>query len=144
MKNIKAVEVIKALPGLEIGDVLSREDSNSNFELNVEEITKSYSAKRHISLSQSLLNKDEFKAIEWFVQKPSYIARLEAENKEMASVLNKYESRIAEKITEYTKKENELKGKLNDIYLSGESMEWADEALTVYHNMIDLLKKIVA
>ena len=66
MNNIKTVEVIKALPGLEVGDILTRNDGNSNFELNVEEITETYSAKRHISISQTLLNKEEFKAIEWF------------------------------------------------------------------------------
>ena len=136
MKNIKSVEVIKSLTGLEQGDVLTRKDSNSNFELNVETVTETYSAKRFISLSEELLNKEEFKAIEWFTPKIT--------NKQARERLEILETRIETKLAEYKAKFAEIDEKLKEDKYLGELIEWADEAQTVYHNLIDLLEKIKA
>jgi len=154
MNNIKTIEVVKPLTGLEAGDVLTRMDNQSNFELDVEEVTESYSVKRHISISQSLLNKEGFKAVEWFNKiktNREIIADLTAElalHKEMkdqtADRLKLITSRIDEKLKEYQSKYSEIDRNFQSNRYFGENVEWADEEMTVYHNMIDLLNKIRA
>lgn len=162
MNNIKTVEVVKALPGLEVGDTLTRLTPNDNFELRVETVTDTYTAKRVISLSETLLNKDEFKAIEWF--KPvktnkQRIAELEKENSELRDRIvslveaaskedwksdrfNLISKRIESKILDYTKEFGKIESILNKNLYSQDYEEYANEALTVYKNMIDLLKEI--
>jgi chromosome segregation ATPase len=191
MNNIKTIEVVKPLTGLEVGDVLTRNDSNSNFELDIEVagdlLGVPYTAQRFISLSASLLNIDEFKPIEYFEDPEprkkfklgDYAVKLEEqidelsesvmfhnkENYELKKVisalkddlasemkctsnlkenLDRLYNRVDEKLKEYTEKELQYKEELEDRFISGERVEWADEALTVYTNMIDLLKKLVA
>ena len=161
MNNIKTVKVISQLTGLEVGDILTRKDNQSPFELLVETCTETYSAKRHIVLSEELLNYDEFKAIEWFTDKPltnkqkicslieelaqgqSRYNELVKENEELTSILSKIDKRIQYKRDEFAKKVQELDKELADKLLCGERIEWADEALTVYTNMLELLDKIV-
>lgn len=162
MNNIKTVEVVKALPGLEVGDTLTRLTPNDNFELRVETVTDTYTAKRVISLSETLLNKDEFKAIEWF--KPvktnkQRIAGLEKENSELRDRIvslveaaskedwksdrfNLISKRIESKILDYTKEFGKIESILNKNLYSQDYEEYANEALTVYKNMIDLLKEL--
>jgi len=168
MNNIKTVKVISQLTGLEVGDILTRKDNQSPFELLVETCTETYSAKRYIVLSEELLNHDEFKAIEWFVEKPltnrQRIEKLEGqlkdaeekmeqgqknytavlnENEKLLALLTKIDKRIQYKRDEFSKKVQELDKELADKILCGERIEWADEALTVYVNMLELLDKIV-
>jgi len=161
MKNIKTIEVTSQLPGLEVGDTLTRKDSESNFELIVETVTDNYTAKRYISLSPSLINKDEFKATEWFETiktNKQKIAELEKDKTLLLDELNKanlerceyrdivlkYEARISEKMKEFDEKYTELSNKVSNEVMSAEEQEWADEALTVWYNMSDLLKKVIA
>jgi hypothetical protein len=147
MNNIKTVEVIKALPGLEAGDTLTRKDGDSNFELNIETITEDYSAVRHISISQSLLNKEEFKAIDWFEKRTpnkEKIASLEKELYLTSKRLELIEKRIDSKINEFEKEFNRVENNFADGMYFGEAEQWADESMTVHYNMIDLLKKIKA
>ncbi len=162
MNNIKTVEVIKALPGLEVGDTLTRLNADSNFELKVETVTDTYTAKRIISISESLLNKDEFKAVEWFnpiKTNKQRITELEQENanlrdKIVASIerecieLKKEEQldtvlkRIDTKIVDYTKESSIIEKKLDSNRYSQDYEEYAMEALTVYRNMITLLEEL--
>lgn len=153
MSNIKTIEVIKPLTGLEVGDVLTRSSNEYNFELDVETagevIGVPYTAQRFISLSESLINIDEFKAIEWFedkeeIENEDYWKSRFAEITEAEIKLKTILGRIDEKLEEYKAKQAEQVDILEDKYISGERVEWADEALTVYHNMIDLLEKLKA
>jgi hypothetical protein len=155
MSNIKTVEVIKALPGLEIGDTLTRVNKQDNFELNVETITDTYSAKRVISISESLLNKQEFKATEWFSDRNTYskekINQMQSQidylKKELANddaLLSKYESRIAEKLEQFRNEYARVEKAIANGEYEGELLWSADESLTVHYNMIDLLEKIIA
>jgi hypothetical protein len=160
MKNIKTVEVIKALPGLEVGDTLTRKSSEFNFELDVETVGDvngdPYTAQRFISLSAPLINKDEFKAIEWFTPKVVYnkskAFELEKEVdflKEQVSITyKKYDklmTNIESKITEFNSKLEKEKEFTNSEYKrTGYLPEYAGEATTVYTNMISLLKAILA
>lgn len=173
MSNIKTLEVVSALPGLEVGDTLTRADSNSNFELNVETITEDYTAKRNIEVSPSLINKDEFKAIEWFTPYKSNkqiiadlkerVEELKAandltnelyytslKNRTALSYENDYLSRIKNRIDAKLEEfENKEKCILNMFYeggniFSAETTEELDQAQLVYSNMIDLLKKLKA
>jgi DNA repair ATPase RecN len=71
---------------------------------------------------------------------------LESEERYCATLeeyVSKIDRRIGEKIDEYETKLSDLKEKvLDDEFYSGEVIEWADEAMTVYYNLIDLLKKL--
>lgn len=162
MNNIKTVEVVKALPGLEVGDTLTRLNADSNFELRVETVTDSYTAKRIISISETLLNKDEFKAIEWFnpiKTNKQRIVELEKENVELRNKLVSFISkenltagkeerldnilkRIDTKIIDYTKEFAKIQDRLNSDLFSQDYEEYANEAMTVYKNMITLLKEL--
>lgn len=159
MNNIKTVEVVKALPGLEVGDTLTRLNADSNFELRVETVTDSYTAKRIISISETLLNKDEFKAIEWFnpiKTNKQRIEELEKENESLRKSLeiwkkdsktsfekyNKIFTRIMTKINDYGKEYSDIEDKLNSNLFSQDYEEYANEAMTVYKNMITLLKEL--
>ena len=138
MNNIKTVEVVKALPGLEVGDTLTRLNADSNFELRVETITDSYTAKRIISISETLLNKDEFKAIEWFNPIKTNKQRIEELQLKLDTILK----RIDTKIVDYTKEYAKVEDRLNSNLFSQDYEEYANEAMTVYKNMITLLKEL--
>lgn len=158
MNNIKTVEVVKALPGLEVGDTLTRLTPNDNFELRVETVTDTYTAKRVISLSEALLNKDEFKAIEWFKPIKTNKQRIEELEKENAELRNKLVNeisngqfnqfsakilnRINTKISDYAKEYAKIEDILNSNLFSQDYEEYANEAMTVYKNMITLLKEL--
>ena len=69
------------------------------------------------------------------------------ENEMFAADVKKYDEllkRIDTKRSEFEVKLNELEQQLEDDLVAGESIEWADEAMTVYYNLIDLLKKLTA
>lgn len=163
MKNIKTVEVIKALPGLEVGDTLTRKSSEFNFELDVETVGdvngNPYTAQRFISLSAPLINKDEFKVIEWFTPKTVYNKSkvLEAEIEILNDQLKYIEKAFYETTENYSKlllnidaKLDEFEEKLDKVKevtkieynRTGVLPRNADEATTVFTNMIDLLKKL--
>lgn len=162
MNNIKTVEVVKALPGLEVGDTLTRLTPNDNFELRVETVTDTYTAKRVISLSETLLNKDEFKAIEWFKPIKTNKQRIEELEKENAELRNRIVKlidedskkfgkeerldnilkRIDTKMLDYTKEFAKIQDRLNSDLFSQDYEEYANEAMTVYKNMITLLKEL--
>ena len=50
----------------------------------------------------------------------------------------------AAKLSEFETKLAQLNKELDEDLIAGESIEWADEAMTVYYNLIDLLKKLTA
>ena len=81
MKNIKSIEVIKEIYGLEVGDILTRKDGNSLFEIKEQmNYEDGGTMLRSISLSESMISKDYFKTIEWFENietNKQKIARLE-------------------------------------------------------------------
>jgi len=81
--------------------------------------------------------------IEELAQGQSRYNELVKENEELISILSKIDKRIQYKRDEFAKKVQELDKELADKLLCGERIEWADEALTVYANMLELLDKIV-
>lgn len=157
MKNIKTLEVISELPGLEVGDTLTRKDSDSDFVLNVETVTEAYTAKRFISLSPSLINKDEFKAIEWFepvVTNKQKIAVLEAKIKELNSKLECASSaevdlavlrgKMVTKRREFNDKVTKITNRIEKEILTQGQMDYANEGLTVLANLIEYTDKLLA
>jgi len=162
MNNIKTIEVIKPTLGLNVGDTLSREDANSNFTHKSEVIGDDYSSTSSISVSENYIDIDNFRIIEWFSMPmesvdlmysdmKDEIEKWKSEYYKLNDNLDLYKERIDlinkrvyTKIEEYKQKLSELDKEMNDKFISGESIEWADEAFTVYHNMVELLEKIIA
>lgn len=152
MNNIKSIEVVNPVYGLNVGDVLTRETSEDSFSFSAEHVGEDYTYSRSISLSPSLITKDDFVAIEWFEQKKTkrqiieeleqkLTDSIERENS-VAAAHDKLLNRIDSKLKEYRLKFEEISTNVeNGVYLN-ESFDWADEAMTVYHNMIELLEKL--
>lgn len=161
MNNIKTIEVVKPVFGLGVGSQLTRANDTLPFEFKSETISDGFTSTKSVSISEESVNRDSFKAIEWFAEKPltnkqkicslieelaqgqSRYNELVKENEELISILSKIDKRIQYKRDEFAKKVQELDKELADKLLCGERVEWADEALTVYANMLELLDKIV-
>ena len=149
------------------GDVLTREYGHDNFVLNESTIGEEFSSNRTVSLSPSLINKDEFKAIEWFVDKDMHKKNKVAKLKEEISALNaeldgaykgwirdvekleadaagkqKMEKLIDEKLEEFNIELEKAKMILNKENIGAMEVEAENEKLVVYTNMIYLLKTI--
>lgn len=168
MNNIKTIEVVKPVFGLNVGDRLNKDLTDGNFYLAEGCNGEGYSFTRVVSVKSDSVDKENFKVVEWIEPKPltnrqrieqlegqlkdaeenmelgqkNYTAILK-ENEEMLALLTKIDKRIQYKRDEYSKKVQELDKELADKLLCGERIEWADEALTVYANMLELLDKIV-
>lgn len=160
MNNIKTIEVVKPVFGLGVGSQLTRANDALPFEFKSETISDGFASTKSVSISEESVNRDSFKAIEWFAEKPltnkqkicslieelaqgqSRYNELVKENEELISILSKIDKRIQYKRDEFAKKVQELDKELADKLLCGERIEWADEALTVYANMLELLDKI--
>lgn len=165
MKNIKAIELIKPAFGLDKGSVLSRLAPNELFTYSNETVGDNYNSKTSVSVSESVLSHDIARAIDWFKNKRSakhviqeqeeeiraltdYIVNLERKMiNDESQVKEKYDkllNRINTKQEEFEKKLAELEEELENDIIAGETIGWADEAMTVYYNLIDLLKKLSA
>ncbi len=164
MKNIKTIELVKPRYGLAAGSTLSRLSPDESFTFVGEHVAEGFTSKRTVSVSPSLIESEFARATEWFerrkpareviaeleselVNSKETIAKLEDQNNKLGRELEWYKAvveRIAAKRAEFELKLKEVEDKLADDMIAGETMEWADEAMTVYYNMIDLLKKITA
>ena len=157
MKNIKTIELMAPAFGLPAGSVLTRLDRESPFEYKDENVGDSFVASHHVTVGASMINSSFARAIEWFEPRrrakevistlESQVSMLMKENEMFATDVEKYSrllKRIEDKRTEFETKLNELEQQLEDDLVAGESIEWADEAMTVYYNLIDLLKKLTA
>jgi chromosome segregation ATPase len=169
MKNVKAIELTRPTFGLPKGTVLSRLSGNEPFAYKSEHVGENYQFSNSLSISQAAISWDFAKPIEWFEERrrsakhviqelEAEIERLKASNEKLtadiASVidsydsaskeLNKLKSRAIEKRDEFQKKMNELQLDLENDIIAGESTEWADEAMTVYYNLVDLINKLLA
>ena len=157
MKNIKTIELTEPVFGLPAGSVLTRLDNESPFEYKDENVGDSFVASHHVTVGSSMINNSFAKAIEWFEPRrrakevirtlESQVSLLIKENEMFASDIERYNEllkRIDTKRSEFEVKLNELEQQLEDDLVAGESIEWADEAMTVYYNLIDLLKKLTA
>ena len=161
MNNIKTIEVVKPVFGLNVGDRLNKDLTDGNFYLAEGCNGEGYSFTRMVSVKSDSVDKENFKVVEWIAEKPltnkqkicslieelaqgqSRYNELVKENEELISILSKIDKRIQYKRDEFAKKVQELDKELADKLLCGERIEWADEALTVYANMLELLDKIV-
>ena len=157
MKNIKTIELTESVFGLPAGSVLTRLDNESPFEYKDENVGDSFVASHHVTVGSSMINNSFARAIEWFEPRrkakeviselEGKIALLTKENEMFLADIKKYNEllkRIDTKRSEFEVKLNELEQQLEDDLVAGESIEWADEAMTVYYNLIDLLKKLTA
>ena len=157
MKNIKTIELVSPAFGLPAGSVLTRLDGQSSFEYVSEHVGDLYSSTHHVSVSPGMVNGTIAKATEWFERRRparEVIAELEEKlaeatacNERTNETVQKYEKligRIDDKRSEFEAKLAKLDKELEEDLVAGESIEWADEAMTVYYNMIDLLKKLTA
>lgn len=171
MKNIKTIKVIEPIFNLNVGDTLTRLDENSNF-TNVSELAgEGYLVCNSISLDPDVIGGlESFEVSEYFVapkkkitkdyveslEKELFLAKLmyekaldllaesEGVGYNQSKELEKITKRIDTKLEEFIAETKKLDKTLANEFLSGERMEWADEASTVYYNMIDLLKKLKA
>ena len=166
MKNIKAIIVTNPVYGLEIDTVLKRNNSNENFSYNVEYIgdDESYMYS-NVELSEGMITKDNFSAIEWFTEKPltnkEKITQLEKKCAKLESDFDaEKELRIEAEIqfnelwhtyknlrdkvrnakTEYKDKLAKATEKYNDAK-SSIDVHLAVEEMTVSKNIIDLLNQ---
>ncbi len=161
MENIKAIELLEPAFGLPAGSVLVRLNKNEMFLGKNEHVGDGYELYTSVYVSESMLKDKEFLATEFFEkekrsakhviqEKEAEIADLKSHIKILEEILeqnsksySKILSRINEKKTEFQKKLEDLNKQMDEDVFAGESLEWADEAMTVYYNMIDLLTKIV-
>lgn len=152
MKNVKAIELIEPAFGLQAGSVLTRTSNEAPFSIVFEHVGDNFQTKGETSVSESLINREIARPVEWFEQRKSaklVISELEADVKMLSeklelanSTIDKLSSTISNKIAEYTKLMEKIQNQLEDDVMSGEATEWADEAATVYYNLITLLKEL--
>jgi len=161
MKNIKAIELTKPAFGLQAGTVLSRLNHDEPFSYVNENVGDNFESYSRVTVPHAMITADIAKATEWFEDRrrsaKHVIAELQEElditsmaldiaNEELANVTKKYNEltrKMNSKITEYEAKLKQTQLDLENDFISGESIEWADEAMTVYYNLIDLLKKLL-
>lgn len=162
MKNVKAIELTRPTFGLPKGTVLSRLSSNEPFAYKSEHVGENYQFSNSLSIAQTAISWDFAKPIEWFEERrrsakhviqelEKEIERLNAENsllstevRAIRSELDTIKRKATDKRDEFQKKMNELQLDLENDIIAGESTEWADEAMTVYYNLIDLINKLLA
>jgi hypothetical protein len=169
MSNIKTIEVIEPIFGLNVGDTLTRLDENSNFTNTSELVGDGYMVSNSVSLVSDIIEgANAFKVIEYFdepvkeeskckcttykdlknelsMYKDLYEFSLES-NDELHDKLQKLENRIVTKRKEFEEKLESLSKSLSSEIglISGETLEKLSEAYAVHYNMIDLLKKLTA
>ena len=166
MKNIKAIIVTSPVYGLEIDTVLKRNNSNENFSYNAEYVgdDESYMYS-NVELSEGMITKDNFSAIEWFTEKPltnkEKIAqlendctkfkndfdrekelRIEAETQfnELWDTYKNLRDKVRNAKAEYKDKLAKATEKYNDAK-SSIDVHLAVEEMTVSKNIIDLLNQ---
>ena len=166
MKNIKAIIVTNPVYGLEIDTVLKRNNSNENFSYNVEYVgyDESYMYS-NVELSEGMITKDNFSAIEWFTEKPltnkekitqlekecsnlysdfdtEKELRIEAETQfnELWDTYKNLRDKVRNAKIEYKDKLAKATEKYNDAK-SSIDVHLAVEEMTVSKNIIDLLNQ---
>ena len=166
MKNIKAIIVTKPVYGLEIDTVLKRNNSNENFSYNAEYVgdDESYMYS-NVELSEGMITKDNFSAIEWFTEKPltnkekitqlekkcakfendfdaEKELRIEAETQfnELWDTYKNLRDKVRNAKAEYKDKLAKATEKYNDAK-SSIDVHLAVEEMTVSKNIIDLLNQ---
>jgi len=140
MNNIKTVELKENMFGYAKGVRLTRLSPDRDFELVSEKIADDYTVSNRLTVSPSFIDKDTFTAVEWFNPVKTNKQRIEELQLKLDTILK----RIDTKIADYTKEYANIQDKLNSDLFSQDYEEYANEAMTVYKNMIDLLKKIKA
>ncbi len=150
MKNVKSIITLKPVYGLHKDAVLTRENSESNFVYETEYAGKDHSYSNKVSLSESLIDREHFSAIEWFEEKPltnkQKIEALTEENKNLKLEIEKLKSndlksKVDSAIAEY-QKEFDRVYKLQDGLYGYEQIDFANEAMTVYDAIITAMKKL--
>ena len=159
MKNVKSVITTKEVYDLAEGKVLTRETPEGDFVYETEYIGKDHKHSTKVVISESLIDKDHFAAIEWFAEKPltnkEKIAKLEkqledsqyecketqARLDEFYSKYDKLMARIESKMYEYGKALKSLDDQM-EIYRIFGGYNEITEAHTSYANMYKLLKEI--
>jgi len=83
MNNIKTIEVIKPVFGLNVGDTLTRSSAEDNFVHDDKAIGDGYVASKYLSIDKDAkINWDSFQTIEWFMSKKAYKALLKKQEEE--------------------------------------------------------------
>jgi hypothetical protein len=150
MNNIKSLEVIKPAYGLKVGDILSRTSGDSAFSIVVEEVGDGYEYASSVSLSESLINKDHFKAIEWFetrLTNKQIITDLENKVSTLESQIDDADAvkeRLATKLIEFETRYAQLQGELESRVNYGNMIGWNSEEMAVLFNLIDFIKKMLS
>jgi len=145
MNNIKTVEVTKPIYGLEIGDTATRNNNTDTFVFNSERVGNGFTRNNRTEITEDYLLDEYFQVTEWFESKLDYAPKSVREEFEDAKDrLYLIENRINLKSIEFINKLKEVRAEMETQFVSGERIDHLYEAETVYHNMIDLLEKLVA
>ncbi len=115
MNNAKTIEVVDPVFGLNEGDVLSRNSNEENFTLVDEHIGEGYSSYRSFSIPESMINPDNFKAIEEFIIPDEDLEYKEEEPKELSDEAKEglYNVILLDRIDELQDEIDELKSQLS-------------------------------
>lgn len=154
MNNIKSVVVLKPVYGLHVDAVLSRENASDNFSYKSEYAGSDHSHKHVVEISESLLDKEYFSAIEWFEPKPltnkEKIKMLTEERDLLGKEVVELEERLQMSDETYYELVSKIKKEIDrfeslykeyeavaeaDIYSNG-----IDIDLTVFKNILNVLK----
>lgn len=142
MKNVKSIITLVPCFGLHKDAVLTRDNNSDDFVYSTEYAGNDHRQSTYITLSESLVDKEHFSAIEWFKEKPltnkEQIKLLTEERNAMGDYISKLQSKLseAEYALERTEKYLEETGK-SDYNLIKERNEYLTK------EMIDL-RSIVA
>jgi hypothetical protein len=145
MNNIKTVEVTKPIYGLEIGDTATRENNTDTFVFSSERVGNGFTRNNRTEITEDYLLDEYFQVTEWFESKLDYTQKsVREELEDTKHRLALIENRICMKKDDYISSLKEVRSEMETQFVSGERIDHLYEAETVYHNMIDLLEKLVA
>ena len=154
MKNIKTIELTKQAFGLPSGTVLTRLTNDKPFEYKAEHIGEDYRYSNSVTISPASITNGNAKVVEYFEEYKrsakhviseltEKVSMLSAESEEYKRRYKVLADRAAAKRAEFQKKLDALELELEEDIIAGESAEWADEAMTVYYNLIDFINKLL-
>ena len=149
MKNVKSIITLVPCFGLHKDAVLTRDNNSDDFVYSTEYAGNDHRQSTYISLSETLIDKEHFSAIEWFDKKPltnkEKIKMLTEERDELGEHLSKMQSILVEKDNELKYEKEVNKNRLNEIISLRKSIanraNRIDELLNRYNHNASTLDK---
>jgi len=145
MKNIKSLELIKDGFGLEKGAIFTRGNNEESFVCKSETIGDTYAYSTVVTLSEAMITKDMFKSNDWFEKRLTKAEKrmLKKQNSNSdTDKLNKINSFLDEMSEKFKIGYNGAEKIATDNSASGQRVEYADEAMTMYSLLLNFIKDI--